>query len=585
MGALLLSSRWPVLAALLAATLIAAAACEREVTDLQGEELTYRLAAESLARDLDLAFTESDRQRLERLPAAPGLALLPAGQPEAWRYDVPTIYPLLLAPFVLLAPIRGPALLNALLLTLSAVLASRALQRRIGGDAPAVLAMALFASVTYRYVFVVQPALLLAAAVSAVFSLVFASEEPSSGHLREVYRAPDVAAGFTGRWLLSGALLGVVIVHHWLYSLLVLPAAVAAPGRRRRAALALLAVGLMGVLLPAGMAGGAADAAAKAFGELSEAAGRQTARAPVAPASPGSASGAASPFEPAAGRLLPRRFSVGLTVWNLLYFGFGRNTGVVPYFLPMVALLALWRGGSGRSVLAVTGVLGGLIFALVSPFDFYGGPAAVGNRWLLPWFAAIWFVPTRPLPRPWLALTGLLAAPLMAATWLAPSPDLIAPDGIYRHAGGWHQRWLPVETTQRHLPPAGEARGETLWVRSLSRAATLGAAGRWRLRGDVTAELQLAAPAALESVYLQFGPQAEPELEVSGGRLGEMVLLPEGGVGFKVAELKRRALHPMWWGEQRYHNYVLRLRMPMDEPRPQSLSITAFAEDLRGDRR
>jgi hypothetical protein len=62
-----------------------------------------------------------------------------------------------------------------------------------------------------------------------------------------------------------------------------------------------------------------------------------------------------------------------------------------------------------------------------------------------------------------------------------------------------------------------------------------------------------------------------------------MVLLPEGGVGFNVEALQRKGLHPMWWSGERHHNYVLRLRMPMAGSRPQTLTLTAFAQDVGRD--
>ena len=90
---------------------------------------------------------------------------------------------------------------------------------------------------------------------------------------------------------------------------------------------------------------------------------------------------------------------------------------------------------------------------------------------------------------------------------------------------------------------------------------------------------------ALGSLYLQFGTQAEPELEVRGGELGEMVLLPSGGVGFRIENPRLRALHPMWWSTDRHYNYVLQIHMPMTEVRSQSLTITAVAEDMERDGR
>ena len=140
-------------------------------------------------------------------------------------------------------------------------------------------------------------------------------------------------------------------------------------------------------------------------------------------------------------------------------------------------------------------------------------------------------------------------------------------------------RHLPPETTQRALPP-GEVMGNRFWIRSLNREARVSGASRWLLSGKGWVELHLAAPEELAALHLQFGPQAAAELEVEGAELGDMILLPDGGVGFRLERPRRRGLHPMWWSDERYHNYVVRFRMPMPEARSQTLSITAIAANL-----
>ena len=92
--------------------------------------------------------------------------------------------------------------------------------------------------------------------------------------------------------------------------------------------------------------------------------------------------------------------------------------------------------------------------------------------------------------------------------------------------------------------------------------------------------MHLATPTELAAVHLQFGPQAAAALEVRGADLGDMVLAPDGGVGFRLENLGRQALHPMWWSPEKHYNYVLQIRMPMEEARAQTLSITGIAADL-----
>lgn len=556
MGAVFLrESAWVVLGLLLGVLLLAAIACERSVDDLTGEEITYRLAAQSLARDFDLVLGETDRQRLADMSIGvqdlPEHLLLERTADRETRFGVPFVFPAVLAPFVLVAPVRGPAIANALLLTLAAVLAAHRLSRRLGRRAPALVGLCLFASVTYRSVFLLQPVILLLMLVVATMYLALAHEEGAVHALREIYRPLPSPGGAVTRWAGIGVLLGLLSLHHPVYLMMGVPLAVTAPDGLRRSSLVGMASGLAVVL-----------ALVAATGAL------------WVDLQPGY-----SPFELSREHPLPERFSVGLTFWNLYYFLLGRNAGLLPYFLPCAALLGLWRGGSRRSVLVLTAVIGSVLFVWIAPFNFFGGPAAVGNRWLIPWFAMLWFVPTRHPPRGWLFATLLISAPLMASTWLAPSVDRLTPAGLYRQAAGRLNRWLPVETSQRELPPEGQEAGSRFWVRSLSREATLAGSNRWQMQAG-RAEFQMAAPVALEAVHLQFGRQAEPDLEVWGAKLGDTILLPDGGVGFRLEELDRKALHPMWWSVEKQFNYVLRLRMPMQEVRSQSVTITAIAKDL-----
>lgn len=537
-----------ILALLLAVLLLIAMACPRDPETLSATEITYLAAGQSLVRDLDLQFGESDRQRLgELLQSEENLLLGPSSSTEGLRYEVPAVYPFLLAPVVWLAPLRGPAVVNVLLVILAVVAAARRLDQRLGEAALALIAACLFASVMYRSVFLIGPTMLLAACVAIAMDLVLSHEEPAVHGIPEVYRPPETTPGSGGRGVVIGGLLGLVALHHPLYLLLAVPAVTAGSGQRRRAGQAGLILGLAAVLAAGAIKAGLWGLSVP---ELTSGLGGQQVQ-----------------------------FSVGSTSWNLLYFAVGRNVGVLPYFLPLVALLGLWKGGSRRSVLVVTALVGSLAFLVLMPFNFFAGPAAVGSASLIPWFVLLWFVPTGPLPQGWLVATVLLAAPGMYPTWLAPNGEPVTANGVYRHAAGRFHYMLPLETTQEALPP-GEVMGNRFWIRSLSREARVSGASRWLLEGEGWTVLQLAAPTELAAVHLQFGAQAAAQLEVQGADLGDMVLLPDGGVGFRLENLERKALHPMWWSQERYFNYVLRFRMPMEEARPQTMTITAIAADL-----
>lgn len=537
-----------VLLALLTGLTVTAAACQRDVEQMSPRELSFLLAGQSIAYDLDLRFTEADKTRSREfsLPTDPVSLRSAAGGGD--RFDLPTAYPLVMAPFVRIAPLRGPLIVNALLISLAAIVLAHRLGRRLGRDALTLVAICLFASVIYRNAFLVQPTSLLMALVAMAFSLVLRHEEPALHGVEEVYRRAESPFGGGGRNLLVGLLIGIAATHHPLFLLMVLPAGLAIPEQRRRSSLLGLLAGVGLVLLVSSLSGGLMHGSPSVLLD-----------------------------DLAASR---ERVSVGATTWNLLYLGVGRSTGLVLYFLPLLLLLGLWQGGSGRSVLALTAIAGILGPAVLNPFNYYGGPAAVGNAWAVPWFVLMLFLPTRPPPRGWLAAALLLTVPAMYPTWLAPGIEPVTPKGVYRHAAGRFHRWLPLETTQKELPPPGQASGARLWIRSSSHEAQVTGSNRWRLAGEGWSELQIATPAALQAVHLQFGSQAEPDLEVRGGDLGDTVLLPDGGIGFRVENLTRKALHPMWWNAERHNNYVLQLNMPTADSRPQTLVVTAIAEDM-----
>ena len=124
----------------------------------------------------------------------------------------------------------------------------------------------------------------------------------------------------------------------------------------------------------------------------------------------------ASPFTGAAKRATwPLRLEPVLLGWNALYLLAGRHCGLLPYTLPLVLLLGLGLG-TGRLREALPLVLFAVaLVVLFFPFNLFGGPA-IGNRWFLPLYAALWTTPARPLnpiaPLIVFLIGGLLLLPL-----------------------------------------------------------------------------------------------------------------------------------------------------------------------------
>ena len=552
-----------------------------------GDEATHVLQAESLATDLDLVFDLQDRQRVATMGVEiTGLDLRNGRLEERPAFARPVFYSLYLAPFVRWAPERGPTAANLVLLCLAVGLASRRLFVRVGSMAPWLIGLFVFASVTFRYLQVAEPALFLLTLLVVAFFLVFGWEEPVSEELSEIYRPLPTAKRTGWRWGAAGVLLGLTVAYNPVYVVLAVPAVLAAPVDRRRSALAFLSLGVAAVLsLSVLIEVGRAGSWRLPFPQPSAAV--LVAAQPLGQEPLGDLSGdtVSSPFEPAPQRPYPVRLSGRLTAWNLAYLTVGRHLGILPYFLPLALILGLWTLGSGRSSLVTASFVALGLIALLSPFDFAGGATPMGNRWFVPLFGALWFVPARR-PRPhWLGATAVLSGLFLYPVWMAPVGSPIAADGSLQHAESMAARFLPLETSQRSLPSFGEILGRGAWVRSLRNSVRLRGDGRWQLRGETPAELLVASPAPLDSIYLEFGSVAEPGLEVEGGQLGNMVLQPSGRVAFHVGELQTRARHPSWWDERVLDFYDLHLSMPGAGDTQQIFSVTGLSLPERGDNR
>ena len=158
------SLSWALLIGLLAALILATLLFSRQAwPGLVGDEATYLMAAESLAWDQDLLYTEADYERfVEHWGTPPEGLILQSGDGGAHlAYAKPFFYPLVISPFVRLAPGRGVFVANALLLALAGLVAAGALRPVLGASAPLWTAVFLFASVAFAYTFWAHADLLL----------------------------------------------------------------------------------------------------------------------------------------------------------------------------------------------------------------------------------------------------------------------------------------------------------------------------------------------------------------------------------------------------------------------------------------
>ncbi|MFL6193180.1 MAG: hypothetical protein ACJ75H_03335 [Thermoanaerobaculia bacterium] len=544
---------WAVLGLLLAATLLGALTLDRRSwPGLVGDEATYLMQAQSLAWDLDLRYSRRDFDRfVEQWGTKPdGLILQSGDGGRTLVYAKPASYALWVAPFLRLSPARGPAIANVLLLALAAVLAARTLSRRIGPAAPLWVAAWVFASVAFAYVFWAHPDLFLMSL--AAIALALAYGDASESRRREALR-----------WAAVGVLLGLVLASRPFYGTLLLPAALAVPRHRRTLGIAVLVAGAGLAVLTSGLMhlaeteswtpyGGERQSfeAATGFPDVELAPEAWKARL----ASQGNRS-----WRPA------DMFETRMLGWNVLYFLSGRDVGILPYFLPLLLGLLAFRRGEGRGWLIVAALAGAACFLVTRPFNFYGGGGAIANRYFLPLYPALWFAAGRPARAWWAVATAALAAPFLLPLWSQPRAFFLDERGGYRFVSNAARRWLPYETTQSHLKPAGreDFLHNGLWIKPLATSLRPDAEDSMiRFDGAGEAELLLGSEHPLSGVRLAVFPPEPASLEVSGAREEGRGTRPRGGSFRDLRFGRPRAVHLMWWTEQPFYLYQLRLDAP-----------------------
>ena len=613
---------WLLLAGLLAALLLAA--LRSDVRPVGEREVTFLMAAASLAWDGDLTYDRSDYDRYlqtwEREPEAVALESH-AGSAEI-GFARPPAYAVLAAPFVRVAPRRGPALLNWLLLTAAACASALVLQRRVGPWAASWIALFVGGTTAFILVPLPSPGLLRLAASALAWALVV-QIMPVGGSRRPAETNGRAAL----RWFLVGCLLGAACLSS-VDGLTLLPALAAAVWLalvqpRRQLAFLALAVGALSVAgallgLSALARGGpgaveravfdratgfpAVDFKAEEWSLAAERQGFTPGReAGLDPGRPGGRAHASAQTSGdgvvgggvARGRALPGRPQVdfrgadGLRLRTALYALVGRTVGLLPYCAPVLwaALMGALAGGWRWALLV--GAFGSFAArALLFPFDLGDestvlGPGGVGA--LLPMF---WFLAARLSPGRILA-TAVSAAVFLHPLWLplwsqlrwqpwsqsdeAPRPGRLA-------AGALHSL-LPDETTQRPgiMEPPDLFAG-SVWLRPVAgRIAPFGEVGLVIENG--WAEFLVAwedgspagaapdgrgTPSRLE-VVLHGG---DGDLEVVGGEVEGRRTLPSGRISVLLVLDAPVARHRLWWSRSPVALHRLRLSLgDVTEPR------------------
>jgi len=264
----------------------------------------------------------------------------------------------------------------------------------------------------------------------------------------------------------------------------------------------------------------------------------------------------------------PETFQMGFdarqTGWSLVYYLAGRHVGVLPYFLPLLLGALAFRPERGRWALPLAVLAAAAVLFWIRPFNFWGGGGAIANRYFLPLYPALWFLAARPLrgARAWLApvAAALLATPFLLPLWRAPRAYPLTAEGGYRWVAPAAAGWLPYETTQSHLKPAGQEdfQHHGLWVKLLT-PGLRGDGEALRLPAGRTGELLLGSPRPLTAVRIVAPPGAG--LRVAGA---EAVAPRQGRRAERAAaQVLRfagaRAVHRMWWTDDPVYLYDLRV--------------------------
>ncbi len=556
---------WAVLGLLLAATLVGALTFDRRSwPGLVGDEATYLMQAQSLAWDFDVRYSRHDYDRfVAQWGTTPdGLILQSGDGGRTLVYAKPAAYALWIAPFLRLSPTRGAAVANTLLLAFAALLAARTLERRLGPAAPLWVAVWIFASVAFAYVFWAHSDLFLMSLAAIALALAYGA--PRAGEAEE-------GRGRTAlRWAAAGLLLGLVFASRPFYGTLLLPAALAVPPPVRRLGLAMLAAGAVAAILGSGLTHLAeADSWTPYSGE------RQSFDAktgfPLVNLPPeswqqrGVGRGNRSWYP--SDVVGPR-----LTAWNSLYFLTGRDVGILPYFLPLLLGLAAFRRGEGRGTLILAALAAAACFLITRPFNFYGGGGTIANRYFLPVYPAFWFAAGRPIRASWAFLAPILAAvcaaPFLLPLWHQPRAYLLDAENGYRYVSAAAVRLLPYETTQSHLKPGG---GEDfmlgkLWIKPLATSvrATPDGTGIRFVTGH--GEILVGCTRRLPGVRLIVDPPAPAKIDISGADVTASHLRPDGGSVLLAGFQGPRAVHRMWWSEDENPFYLYEIRL--DAPAP-----------------
>ena len=449
----------------------------------QSDEASYYTLGHSLARDGDFTFERADLARVyQEFPTGPEGIFLKKGRarwfeggggfpwihlasapdPRADRlyFAKSFAYPLAAAPFVWLFGTAGFLVLHAVLLSLSLLAAYWFLRAR-SEPTPALAYAAIFflASAAPVYFVWITPEIFnLSLGVLGLFCglyrLISPDVPPDGGRWSRFLRGP-------GGPILGAAIIGIVTFSKPPYAALAVPIAAGALLRRdwRTTAAAALAFVLtcgaffgLNLVISGEVNYQGGDRStyyeAKGFPFMTDAAPTSSPLAQARKAPGGGAMGLTRAVDSVLRDIvLSRNSLVEVFPANIIYFVFGRHSGLVPYFFPgvlSVLLFLFWRGGrpAFQWVALASAVAANVVLLLWVPYTYSGGGGPIGNRYFMGLYPLLLFV-TPPLRSALPALAGLAIGGLFTAKLvLNPFYTSYRPAEHVKHGP---LRWLPIE--------------------------------------------------------------------------------------------------------------------------------------------
>jgi hypothetical protein len=438
------------------------------VGDIKSDEATYVSMALSLAHDGNLSFEKADLDRFLALyPRGPEgiflkraysvrplvqthwpfLSLAATSIPTSTRlaYGKAFIYPIVAAPFVWAGGVGGLLVLNVVLLAISLACAVKFAQAQCGRVAGAFLGTGFIVSsvVPVYGVFLMPEILNLALVMGAYFLWLYKEVAPPTAWRGWRRPATDLAAG---------VLLGLATYSKPSHLLLVGPlvfVAIVARRWKHAAAIALVAGATAGGLFVAHML---------VTGEASyQGAATQDGRKEFYDVFPFDAKGTTYDAYNKVESVTNDIGSVNTTTsdvvhllpLNIWYFFAGRDAGLILFFFPGVAMLALWlvrwrRARVWQIATALAWAASVLTFLVITPYTWNGAGGPPGNRYFLSTYPTMLFL----LP----AATGLFTSLVATATGLLFTGAMVlSPVREAREpwvaVEGAPFRWFPVELT------------------------------------------------------------------------------------------------------------------------------------------